>query len=178
MAADGPLMAIIRTVRGFTPLYGDDCFFAETAAIIGDVVMGDKCSVWYGAVIRADVNYIRIGDHVNIQDGAVLHTLFEEAGIEIGDYVSIAHNATVHGAIIADRVLIGIGAVLLDHVEVGEYSIIAAGAVVTTGTKVEPGSIYAGSPARRIKSVDPEQHAQMIERIGNNYHMYASWYKE
>lgn len=170
-------MAVIRTVRGFTPVFGADCFFADTAAIIGDVVMGDNCSVWFGAVVRGDVHSIRIGNHVNIQDGAVLHTPYQKAGIEIGDYVSIAHNATVHGAVIADRVLVGIGAVLLDEVEVGEYSIIAAGAVVTSGTKVEPGSIYAGNPAKRIKSVDPEQASGIIERIGNNYRMFAGWYQ-
>jgi len=171
-------MAIIRSVRGFTPVYGKDCFFADNAALIGDVTMGDGCSVWFGAVVRADVNYIHIGHHVNIQDGAVLHTLYQETGIEIGDYVSIAHNATVHSATIADRVLVGIGAILLDHVVVGEYSLIAAGAVVTPGTKIEPGSIYAGNPAKRIKSVDPEQHGKMIERIGDNYHLYASWYAQ
>lgn len=171
-------MAIIRSVRGFTPVYGPDCFFAETAAIIGDVVMGRGCSVWYSAVVRGDVHSIRMGDYVNVQDGAVLHTLYQQAGIEIGDYVSIAHNATVHGATIEDRVLVGMGAVLLDHVHVGRHSIIAAGALVTANTVIEPGSIYAGNPARRIKSVAPEQVDNIIERIANAYKMYGSWYEE
>ena len=171
-------MAIIRSVQGFTPVFGADCFLAETAVVIGDVVMGDGCSVWYGAVVRGDVHYIRIGNHVNIQDGAVLHTLYQRDGIEIGDYVSVAHNATVHGAVLEDHVLVGMGAVLLDHVHVGRQSIIAAGAVVTERTQVEPGSIYAGNPARRLKSVDPAQVEDIIERIARNYQKYASWYQK
>lgn len=171
-------MGLIREVRGFTPKYGDDCFFAETAAIIGDVIMGNECSVWYGAVLRGDVNSIRIGNQVNIQDGAVLHTLYKKSTIDIGDNVTIAHNAVIHGAKIANNVLIGIGAVVLDHVEIGENSIIAAGAIVLTGTTIEPNSIYAGNPAKRIKDVNEEQTKVMIQGIAKNYKMYSDWFKE
>ncbi len=171
-------MGLIREVRGFTPKYGNDCFFAETAAIIGDVVMGDECSIWYGAVLRGDVNSIRIGNRVNIQDGAVLHTLYQKSTIDIGDNVTIAHNAVIHGAKISNNVLIGIGAVILDHVEIGENSIIAAGAIVLTGTKIEPNSIYAGNPAKRIKDVNEEQTKVMIQGIAKNYKMYSDWYKK
>lgn len=170
-------MALIRSVRGFTPTIGKDCFIAETAAIVGDVVIGDECSIWYSAVLRGDVNSIRIGNKVNIQDGAVLHTLYKKSTVEIGDNVTIAHNSCIHGAKINDFVLVGIGAILLDHVEVGENSIIAAGAVVLTGTKIEPNSIYAGNPAKRIKDVNEEQTRVMIEGISNNYKMYSDWYK-
>jgi carbonic anhydrase/acetyltransferase-like protein (isoleucine patch superfamily) len=171
-------MALIRTVRGISPKYGEDCFFAETAAVIGDVVMGDGCSIWYGAVLRGDVNSIRIGNKVNVQDGAVLHTLYQKSTIEIGDNVSIAHNAVIHGAKICDNVLIGMGAIILDHAEIGENSIIAAGAIVLSGTKVPPGSIYGGNPAKRLKDVDPEQATEMIQKIAKNYKMYSDWYKE
>ena len=135
---------------------GNDCFFAETATIIGDVVMGNGCSIWNGAVLRGDVNSIRIGNMVNIQDGAVLHTLYQKSTIDIGDNVTIAHNAVIHGAKINSNVLIGIGAVILDHVEVGENSIIAAGSIVLSGTKIEPGSIYGGNPAKFLKKVNPK----------------------
>lgn len=171
-------MSIIRPVRGFTPKFGKDCFFAETSVVIGDVIMGDECSIWYGAVLRGDVNSIRIGNRVNIQDGAVLHTLYKKSTIDIGDNVTIAHNAVIHGAKIANNVLIGIGAVVLDHVEIGENSIIAAGAIVLTGTKTEPNSIYAGNPAKRIKDVNEEQTRVMIQGIASNYKMYSDWYKE
>ncbi|QQS51905.1 MAG: gamma carbonic anhydrase family protein [Bacteroidota bacterium] len=171
-------MAVIRPVRGFTPQYGKDCFFAETAVVVGDVVMGDGCSIWYGAVLRGDVNSIRMGNNVNVQDGAVLHTLYQKSTIEIGDNVTIAHNAVIHGAKIHHNVLIGIGAVILDYVEIGENSIIAAGAIVLSGTKIEPGSIYGGNPAKRLKDVDPRQASEMIEGIARNYKMYADWYKE
>ena len=170
-------MAIIQSVRGFTPKYGSDCFFAENAAIIGDVIIGSECSVWYSAVLRGDVNSIRIGNKVNIQDGAVLHTLYEKSTIEIGDNVSIAHNVCIHGAKISNNVLVGIGAVILDHAEIGENSIIAAGSIVLSGTKVEPGSIYAGNPAKRLKDVNPEQASEMIQKIARNYKMYSDWYK-
>lgn len=170
-------MALVRSVRGFTPKIGQDCFLAETAAIIGDVIMGDFCSVWYGAVLRGDVNSIRIGNRVNIQDGAVLHTLYQKSTIEIADNVSIAHNAVIHGAKINSNVLIGIGAVVLDHAEIGENSIIAAGSIVLSKTKVEPGSIYAGNPAKRIKDVNEEQARDMIVGISKNYKMYSDWYK-
>ena len=171
-------MAIIKSVRGFTPVYGKNCYFADNAAIIGDVIIGDDCSIWFNAVLRGDVNSIRIGNKVNIQDGSVLHTLYEKSIVEIGDNVSVGHNVVVHGAKICDNVLIGIGSIILDHVVIGENSIIAAGAVVLTGTIVEPGSLYAGTPAKKIKDVSPEQTRTMIERIANNYLMYAGWYDE
>ncbi len=171
-------MALIKSVRGFTPKFGENCFLAENATIIGDVVMGNDCSVWFNTVIRGDVNFIKIGNLVNIQDGSVLHTLYEKSTIEIGDNVSIGHNVTIHGAKICDNVLVGMGSVILDHAVIGENSIIAAGAVVTSGTVVEPGSLYAGVPAKKIKNVSPEQTKEMIYRISHNYRMYADWYKE
>jgi carbonic anhydrase/acetyltransferase-like protein (isoleucine patch superfamily) len=171
-------MALIRSVRGFTPVYGVNCFFAETAAIIGDVIMGDECSVWYNTVLRGDVNSIRIGNRVNIQDGSVLHTLFEKSVIEIGNNVSIGHNVIIHGAQLSDNVLVGMGSIVMDHVKVGENSIIAAGAVVLDSTIIEPGSIYGGVPAKRLKGVDEEQTREMIEKIARNYVFYAGWYKE
>jgi len=171
-------MAIIKSVRGFTPSYGKNCFFADNAAIIGDVVIGDDCSVWFNTVLRGDVNSIRIGNRVNIQDGAVLHTLYEKSVVEIGNNVTIGHNAVVHGAKICDFVLLGIGSIILDYAVIGENSIIAAGAVVLAGTIVEPGSLYAGTPAKKVKEVSPEQTRDMIERIAKNYTMYASWFNE
>ena len=171
-------MALIKSVRGFTPIIGENCFLADNATIIGDVVMGKDCSIWFNTVLRGDVNSIRIGNLVNIQDGSVLHTLYEKSTIEIGDNVSVGHNVTIHGAKICDNVLIGMGSVILDHAVIGENSIIAAGAVVTSGTVVEPGSLYAGVPAKKIKDVSPEQTKEMIEKISHNYKMYASWYTE
>jgi len=171
-------MAIIKSVRGFTPVYGKNCYFADNAAIIGDVVIGDDCSIWFNTVLRGDVNSIRIGNRVNIQDGSVLHTLYEKSIVEIGDNVSIGHNVVVHGAKICDYVLLGIGSIILDHAVIGENSIIAAGAVVLTGTVVEPGSLYAGTPAKKVKDVSPEQTRNMIERISSNYLMYAGWFKD
>ncbi len=171
-------MAIIKSVRGFTPKFGKDCFFAENAAIVGDVIMGDTCSIWFSAVLRGDVNSIRIGNNVNIQDNATLHTLYQKSIIEIGDNVSVGHNAVIHGAKINNNVLIGIGAIILDHVEIGENSIIAAGAMVKSRTIVEPNSIYAGVPAKKIKDIEPEQTKEMINKIADNYSMYAGWYKE
>lgn len=171
-------MAIIRNLRGFTPKIGENCFLAETAAIIGDVTMGRDCSIWYSAVLRGDVNTITLGDRVNVQDGAAIHTLYKKSITEIGSDVSIGHNATIHGAKIEDKVLIGMGATILDHAVIGTGSIIAAGSLVLSGTKVEPNSLYAGVPAKRIKDVTAEQVESMIEGIANNYVMYASWYKE
>ena len=171
-------MAIIKSVRGFTPVYGKNCYFADNAAITGDVVIGDDCSVWFNTVLRGDVNSIRIGNRVNIQDGSVLHTLYEKSTVEIGNNVSIGHNAVIHGAKICDHVLIGIGSIILDHAVIGENSIIAAGSVVLAETFVEPGSLYAGIPAKKIKEVSVEQTRNMIERIANNYMMYAGWYKD
>lgn len=171
-------MALIKKVRGFEPQIGKGCYLAETAVIIGDTVIGDRCSIWFNTVIRGDVNSIRIGENVNIQDGSVLHTLYEKSQIHIGNNVSIGHNVTIHGAIIHDNVLVGIGAVVLDDVEIGENSIIAAGSVVLTGTKIAPNSLYAGTPAKKVKDIEPRHTKDMIQRISDNYSMYASWYKE
>jgi carbonic anhydrase/acetyltransferase-like protein (isoleucine patch superfamily) len=171
-------MAIIKSVRGFTPIIGEDVFLAENAAIIGDVVIGDGCSIWYGTVLRGDVNSIRIGNGVNIQDGTVIHTLYEKSVTEIEDNVSIGHNVTIHGAKICQGALVGMGSVILDHAVIGEGTIVAAGSVVLSKTVVEPGSIYAGVPAKFVKKVDPEQSKEINQKIANNYHMYASWYKE
>ena len=171
-------MALVRTLKGITPAFGRDAFLAETAVVIGDVVMGDQCSVWYNAVVRGDVNTIRIGDRVNIQDGAVLHCTYQRAALTIGNDVSIGHNAIVHGCTIKDKVLIGMGSIVMDHAEIGEGSVIAAGAVVTQNTKVEPGSLMAGVPAKRIGPVSPDLSANEIERIAKNYLMYAGWFKE
>lgn len=170
-------MAIIRSVRGYEPQLGENCFLAENACVIGDTVIGDGCSIWYGAVLRGDVNSIRIGKHVNIQDGAVLHTLYEKSTIEIGDYVSVGHNVTIHGACIRNYALIGMGSTVLDHVVVGEGAIVAAGSVVLSKTVIAPNTIWAGVPAKFVKKVDPEQSKQINQKIAHNYAMYASWYK-
>lgn len=171
-------MAIIKTVRGFTPQIGKDCFLADNAAIIGDTVIGDGCSVWFGAVLRGDVNSIKIGNHVNIQDGAVLHTLYQKSTIEIGDYVSVGHNVTIHGAHVHDYALIGMGSTLLDDAVIGEGAIIAAGALVLKGTKVGPYEVWGGVPAKFIKKAEPEQTNEINKKIAHNYAMYASWYNE
>ena len=170
-------MALIKEVRGFTPKFGNNVFLAENATIIGDVEMGDDCSIWYNAVLRGDVNSIRLGNKVNIQDGTVLHTLYQKSVVEIGNNVSVGHNVTIHGAKIEDNVLIGMGATILDHAVIGSNSIIAANSLVLTGTKVESNSIYAGVPAKKVKDIEPEQTAEMVTKIANNYLMYASWYK-
>ena len=171
-------MALIKEVRGFTPKMGKNVFLADNATIIGDVIMGDDCSIWFNAVLRGDVNSIRIGNKVNIQDGSVLHTLYQKSTIEIGDNVSVGHNVTIHGAKIENNVLVGIGATILDQAVIGENSIIAANSLVLTGTIVEPNSIYGGVPAKKIKDIEPEQTKEMINKIANIYLMYASWYKE
>lgn len=171
-------MALIKSVRGFTPTIGENTFLADNATIIGDVEIGKDCSIWFNAVLRGDVNSIIIGNKVNIQDGSVLHTLYEKSTIEIGDNVSVGHNVTIHGAKICNNVLVGMGATILDHAEIGENSIIAANSLVLSNTKIEPGSIYAGVPAKKVKDVAPEQTAEMINKIANNYLMYSSWYKE
>ena len=170
-------MAVIREIKGMTPKFGENCFLAETAVVIGDVVMGDDCSIWYGAVLRGDVNSIKIGNKVNIQDGAVIHTLYQRSKTTIGNNVSIGHNAVVHGATIEDSCLIGMGAIVLDNAVVESGAIIAAGALVTSGMRVEGGHIYAGVPAKKIKAVDEKQRAEIIDRIADDYTMYASWYK-
>ena len=171
-------MAIIKTVRGFTPQIGNDCFLADNAAIIGDTVIGDGCSIWFGAVLRGDVNSIKIGNHVNIQDGAVLHTLYQKSTIEIGDYVSVGHNVTIHGAHVHDYALIGMGSTLLDDAVIGEGAIIAAGALVLKGTKVGPYEVWGGVPAKFIKKAEPEQTNEINKKIAHKYAMYASWYNE
>ncbi|MBP6230132.1 MAG: gamma carbonic anhydrase family protein [Paludibacteraceae bacterium] len=171
-------MALIKSVRGFTPTIGNDCYLAENATVVGDVHLGEGCSVWFNAVLRGDVNSIRIGNHVNIQDGSVLHTLYQKSTIEIGDYVSVGHNVTIHGACIKDYALIGMGSTILDQVVVGKGAIVAAGALVLSGTIIEPNTLWAGVPAKYVKAVDPEQSKEMNQRIAHNYAMYASWYKE
>ena len=168
---------LIKTVRGFTPQWGSDCFVAENATLIGDLIMGDQCSVWYQAVIRGDVNAIRIGNRVNIQDGAVIHATYEKAGTTIGDDVSIGHNAIVHGCTLKDSVLVGMGSIIMDNCIVESNSIIAAGSVVTQNTHVPEGTIFAGIPARKIKDIDPKLQKGEIERIAKNYLMYSSWFK-
>lgn len=170
-------MALIKKVRGFKPKIGKNVFLAENATIVGDVEIGDDCSIWFNAVLRGDVNSIRIGNKVNIQDGAVLHTLYQKSTIEIGDNVSIGHNVTIHGAKIESNVLIGIGSTILDHAVIGSNSIIAANALVLSNTIVEPNSVYAGVPAKKVKDIEPAQTAEMIDKIANNYLMYAGWYK-
>lgn len=171
-------MALIRPIRGFTPQIGKNIFLAENATIIGDVIIGDDCSVWYNTVLRGDVNSIRIGNRVNIQDGTVIHTLYEKSVTIIGDDVSIGHNVTIHGAKIENGALIGMGAIVLDHAVIGEGAIIAAGSVVLSGTQVEPGSIYAGVPAKFVKKVDPAQSKEINQKIASNYLMYSDWYKK
>jgi len=171
-------MAIIKSVRGFTPKMGKNCYLADNATIIGDVVMGDDCSIWFGAVLRGDVNPIRMGKRVNIQDNCTLHTTFNDSVVEIGDDVTIGHNVVIHGARIEAQALIGIGSVLLDHVVVGSNTIVAAGSVVLERTVLEPNSLYAGVPVKRIKTVDPKRLERMIKRIAKDYVKYAEWYKE
>ncbi|MDR3118067.1 MAG: gamma carbonic anhydrase family protein [Mediterranea sp.] len=170
-------MALIRSVRGFTPQFGENCFLAENATIIGDVVVGDDCSIWYNTVLRGDVNAIRIGNGVNIQDGSVLHTLYQKSTVEIGNYVSVGHNVTIHGAHIKDYALIGMGSTLLDHAVIGQGAIVAAGSLILSNTVVEPGSIWGGVPAKFIKHVDPEQSKELNRKIAHNYLMYSDWYK-
>ena len=171
-------MALIKSVRGFVPQFGKDCYLAENATVVGDVIMGDGCSIWFNAVLRGDVNSIRIGNHVNIQDGSVLHTLYEKSVVEIGDYVSVGHNVTVHGAKINNYALIGMGATLLDYSEVGEGAIVAAGALVLSNTKIPPFTLWAGVPAKFVKNVEPEQSNEMNRKIAHQYAMYAGWFKE
>ena len=171
-------MALVKSVRGFTPKFGKECFLAENATIVGDVVIGDNCSIWFNTVLRGDVNSIRIGNNVNIQDGAVLHTLYQKSVVEIGDNVSVAHNAVIHGAKIEANVLIGMGAIVMDHSVIGSNSIIAAGAVVLSNTIVPPGTVWGGNPAKKLKDIEPQQTADMIEKIARNYKMYAGWYTE
>lgn len=170
-------MALIKNVRGHSPQWGTDCFFAENATIIGDVIMGDECSIWFQAVVRGDVNSIRMGNRVNIQDGAVIHCTFERSETWIGDNVSVGHQAIIHGCTIEPEVLIGMGSRIMDHAVVETGCIIAAGAVVLENMICEGGHIYAGVPARKIKPVSPDLIENEIRRIAKNYVKYASWYK-
>jgi carbonic anhydrase/acetyltransferase-like protein (isoleucine patch superfamily) len=170
-------MALIKPVRGIHPKIGNNCFLADNATIVGEVVMGDNCSMWFNAVVRGDVNSITIGNNTNIQDGAVVHCTYQKAATVIGNQVSIAHNAVVHGCTIEDNVLIGMGAIIMDHAVVKTGAIVAAGAIVLQHTVIEAGSIYAGNPAKLIKKVSPEQ-TEMITRTASNYIYYMEWFKE
>jgi len=170
-------MALIKSVRGFTPKFGNDCYLAENATIIGDVKMGNQCSIWFQAVVRGDVHRIRMGNKVNVQDGAIIHCTYERAPTHIGNNVSIGHRAIVHGCTLQDNVLVGMGAIVMDHAEVEENVLIAAGAVVLENSKLESGHIYAGVPAKKVKALSPEQFADSVERIANNYVMYSGWFK-
>ena len=170
-------MALILPVEGKLPQFGNDCYLAPNATIVGDVIAGDQCSFWFNAVVRGDVNSIRMGNKVNVQDGAVIHATYQKTKAIIGNNVSIGHNAIVHGCTIHDHVLIGMGAIVMDNAIVHSHSIIAAGAVVLEGTMVEAGSIYAGVPAKKVKDISQELIHGEIERIANNYIRYADWFK-
>lgn len=171
-------MALIIPVRDIHPQYGENCWFAENSTITGEVTMGNECSVWFNAVIRGDVHYIKMGNRVNVQDGAVIHATYQKSPTNIGNNVSIGHNALVHGCTIHDNVLIGMGAIVMDDCVVESGSIIAAGAVVLEGTHVKAGSIYAGVPAKKVKDVSEELVRGQIDRIAESYVMYSGWYKK
>ena len=171
-------MAIIKKLNGHTPKFGKNCFLADNAAIIGDVEMGNDCSIWFGAVLRGDVHSIRIGNKVNIQDNATIHATYKKSPTNIGNNVSIAHNAVIHGCTIKYNVLIGMGAIVLDDAVVESNTIVAAGSVVTKGTVVESGWVYAGTPAKKMKQLGEELLKGEVERIVNAYSMYASWYED
>jgi carbonic anhydrase/acetyltransferase-like protein (isoleucine patch superfamily) len=171
-------MALIKECKGISPKFGENCWFAENSTIVGDVVMGDQCSVWFNAVVRGDVNSIRMGNKVNVQDGAVIHCTYEKTKVNIGNNVSIGHNALVHGCTIEDNVLIGMGSIVMDNCHIEENCIIAAGAVLLEGTRVESWSIYAGVPAKKVKTLSPELFQGEVQRIANNYVLYSSWFKE
>lgn len=170
-------MALIKSVNGKTPKHGENCYFAENATVVGDVTMGDDCSVWFNAVIRGDVNSIKMGDKVNIQDGAVIHCTYQKAATTLGNNVSVGHNAMVHGCTIHDNVLVGMGAIVMDGCVVEENCLIAAGAVVLENTYIKSGSVYAGVPAKKVKELTPELFEGEVKRIANNYLMYSSWFK-
>jgi carbonic anhydrase/acetyltransferase-like protein (isoleucine patch superfamily) len=169
-------MPLIKSVNDKTPVWGNDCFIAENATIVGDVTMGHNCSVWFSTVIRGDVNYIKIGDYTNIQDGAVIHATYLKAATTIGSYVSIGHNALVHGCTLHDHVLVGMGAIIMDNTVVEEFVIIAAGSIVLENTICESGYLYAGVPAKKIKQITDEQR-ELLKKLPHNYVMYAGWFK-
>ena len=171
-------MKIIKPVKGKHPQISEDCYIAENATIVGEVSIGTQCSIWFNAVIRGDVHYIKIGNKVNIQDGAVIHATYKKSPTTIGNNVSIGHNAIVHGCTIHDNVLIGMGSIVMDDCVIESNSIIAAGAIVTKNTRVESGSIYAGVPAKKIKNISQEMISEEIDRIANSYVNYSSWFKE
>jgi gamma-carbonic anhydrase len=170
-------MALIKSVRGYTPTFGDNCYLADNATVVGEVTMGSNCTVWFNAVVRGDVHSITVGDNTNIQDGAVIHCTYQKSKTIIGSNVSIAHNAVVHGCTIHDNVLIGMGAIVMDDAVIETNSVIAAGAVVLPGTRVESGSVYGGIPARKINDTS-EALKEVIQRTAKNYPMYAGWFKE
>jgi len=170
-------MALIKTINKKSPLFGKDCYLAENATVIGDVIMGDECSVWFNAIIRGDVHYIKMGNRVNVQDGAVVHCTYKKHPTNIGNNASVGHNALVHGCTIKDNVLIGMGAIVMDGVVVESNTIIAAGAVVTQGTHVEANCIYAGVPAKKVKEMNQELSEGEIKRIAESYVMYSGWYR-
>lgn len=169
-------MALIVSCRGATPAHGNNCFLAENATLIGDVTMGDDCSVWFQAVVRGDVNFIRMGNKVNIQDGAIIHGTYQKCGTTIGNNVSIGHRALIHGCTLHDNVLVGMGAIIMDNAVVEENCLIAAGAVILENTVCKSGGVYAGVPARRVKELTPELFSGEIQRIANNYVLYSSWF--
>jgi len=171
-------LALIKTLKGITPKIGNDCFLAETATLIGEVEIGDNCSIWYNAVLRGDVHYIKVGNNTNIQDNATVHATYKKSPTNIGNNVTIAHGAIIHGCTIQDNVMIGMNAVVLDNAVVECNSIVAAGSVITKGTVVESGSVYAGVPAKKIKEISTELLEGEINRIANAYGMYAGWYKD
>ncbi len=171
-------MALILACRGHEPVVGENCFLAPNASLIGDIIMGNDCSVWFNAVIRGDVNSIRFGNMVNIQDGAVVHCTYEKTVVQVGNCVSVGHNAIIHGCTIEDNVLIGMGAIVMDNCHIESNCIIAAGAVLLEGTRAESWSIYAGVPAKKVKTLSPELFEGEVQRIATNYMMYANWFKE
>lgn len=171
-------MALIKELLGKTPIFGNDCFLAETAVIIGDVEMGEECSVWYNAVLRGDVNSIKLGNRVNIQDNAMVHCTYQKFPTQLGNNVSVGHNAVVHGCTIHDNVLIGMGAIVMDDCTIESYALVAAGSVVTQGTHIKSGELWAGIPAKKIKEVPLRLREGEIERIAQNYVKYSSWYKK
>ncbi|MFT7345529.1 MAG: carbonic anhydrase/acetyltransferase-like protein (isoleucine patch superfamily) [Lentimonas sp.] len=171
-------MALIKECRGKSPVFGEDCWLAENATVVGDVVMGDQCSVWFSSTIRGDVNSIRIGNKVNIQDGAVVHCTFEKTTVTLGNNVSVGHNALIHGCTVEDNVLIGMGSIIMDNCYIESNCIIAAGAVLLEGTRVESWSVYAGVPAKKVKTLSKEMFEGEVKRIADNYVKYSSWFKE